>query len=117
MSSSDFGLVGLAVMGQNLVLNVESRGFNVSVFNRTASTMQEFVAGEAAGKNIQGFETMQEFVASLKRPRKVMIMVKAGPAVDAVIAPAHAAAGGGRSDHRRRELALHRHGAPLYRGR
>jgi 6-phosphogluconate dehydrogenase len=73
-------------MGQNLVLNVESRGFHVSVFNRTTSTMEEFIAGEAAGKNIQGCETIEEFVASLKRPRKVMIMVKAGPAVDAVIA-------------------------------
>lgn len=86
MSNSDFGLIGLAVMGQNLVLNVESRGFQVSVFNRTIATMEEFIAGEAAGRQIQGFETIEEFVASLKRPRKVMIMVKAGPAVDAVIA-------------------------------
>ncbi|MGI9239712.1 MAG: decarboxylating NADP(+)-dependent phosphogluconate dehydrogenase [Verrucomicrobiales bacterium] len=86
MSNSDFGLVGLAVMGQNLVLNVESRGFKVSVYNRTTETMEEFIAGEAAGKNIQGCETIEDFVASLKRPRKVMIMVKAGPAVDAVIA-------------------------------
>ena len=86
MSNSDFGLIGLAVMGQNLVLNVESRGFKVSVYNRTTATMREFVAGEAAGKNIAGHETIEEFVASLARPRKVMIMVKAGPAVDAVIA-------------------------------
>ena len=86
MSNSDFGLIGLAVMGQNLVLNVESRGFQVSVYNRTTSTMEEFLTGEAAGRNIAGFETIEAFVGSLKRPRKVMIMVKAGPAVDAVIA-------------------------------
>ena len=86
MSNSDFGLIGLAVMGQNLVLNVESRGFQVSVYNRTTSTMEEFVNGSASGKNIQGHETIEAFVASLERPRKVMIMVKAGPAVDAVIA-------------------------------
>jgi len=86
MSNSDFGLIGLAVMGQNLVLNVESRGFKVSVYNRTTSVMEEFVAGSASGKNIVGLETIEEFVASLERPRKVMIMVKAGPAVDAVIA-------------------------------
>jgi 6-phosphogluconate dehydrogenase len=86
MSNSDFGLIGLAVMGQNLVLNVESRGFHVSVYNRTTSTMEAFIKGEAADKNVAGFETIEEFVASLKRPRKVMIMVKAGSAVDAVIA-------------------------------
>ena len=86
MSNSDFGLIGLAVMGQNLVLNVESRGFQVSVYNRTTSTMTEFIEGEAKGRNVHGFESIEEFVASLARPRKVMIMVKAGPAVDAVIA-------------------------------
>ena len=85
MSNSDFGLIGLAVMGQNLVLNVESRGFQVSVYNRTTSTMTDFIEGEAKGRNVHGFETIEEFVGSLARPRKVMIMVKAGPAVDAVI--------------------------------
>jgi 6-phosphogluconate dehydrogenase len=81
---NDFGLIGLAVMGQNLVLNVESRGFGVSVFNRTAEVTREFVAAQS-GKRLFGAATLPEFVASLARPRKVMVMVKAGAAVDAVI--------------------------------
>ena len=81
---NDFGLVGLAVMGQNLVLNVESRGFSVSVTNRSPEVTTEFVARHP-GKRISGYPTLAEFVASLKRPRKVMLMVKAGAAVDAVI--------------------------------
>ncbi len=84
MSNSDFGLIGLAVMGQNLVLNVESRGFQVSVYNRTTSVMQEFVA-EHPDKKIVGEETLEGFVKSLSSPRKIMIMVKAGPPVDMVI--------------------------------
>ena len=83
-ANSDFGLIGLAVMGQNLVLNVESRGFTVSVYNRTTSTMEEFIA-ENPGKNLVGAPTIEEFIASLKRPRKIMIMVKAGGPVDKVI--------------------------------
>ena len=75
MSKSDFGLIGLAVMGQNLVLNVESRGFRVSVYNRTTETMKEFIA-ENLDKNLHGAETLKDFVASLERPRKVMILVK-----------------------------------------
>jgi 6-phosphogluconate dehydrogenase len=85
MTKSDIGLIGLAVMGQNLVLNVESRGFRVSVYNRTKATTDEFLAGGARGKNIDGFSDLNEFVASIEGPRRVMIMVKAGPAVDAVI--------------------------------
>ena len=81
---SDFGLIGLAVMGQNLVLNVESRGFTVSVFNRTAAVTREFVARHA-GRRLVGCDTLVEFVASLKRPRKVQLMVQAGAPVDAVI--------------------------------
>jgi 6-phosphogluconate dehydrogenase len=92
MSKSDFGLIGLAVMGQNLVLNVESRGFRVSVYNRTTSVTEEFVA-ENAGKNLYGAKTLEDFVASIERPRKIMMLVqsKAGAnpadrdAVDAVI--------------------------------
>ncbi|MFN0127734.1 MAG: decarboxylating NADP(+)-dependent phosphogluconate dehydrogenase [Verrucomicrobiales bacterium] len=84
MSQSDFGLIGLAVMGQNLVLNVESRGFIVSVYNRTTATTEEFVA-KHPGKRLMGAATLEEFVASLKRPRKIQIMVKAGAPVDAVI--------------------------------
>ena len=81
---SDFGLIGLAVMGQNLVLNVESRGYRVSVFNRTSAVTDEFIAAHA-GKRLVSAHTLADFVASLARPRKVMIMVKAGAAVDAVI--------------------------------
>ncbi len=82
---SDFGLIGLAVMGQNLVLNVESRGFRVSVFNRTTAVTEKFVA-DNPGRNLVGTTTLEEFVQSLERPRKVQIMVKAGGPVDAVIA-------------------------------
>ncbi len=84
MSNSDFGLIGLAVMGQNLVLNVESRGFQVSVYNRTTTVMKDFVA-EHPDKKIVGEETLEGFVQSLSSPRKIMIMVKAGGPVDAVI--------------------------------
>ena len=81
---NDFGLIGLAVMGQNLVLNVESRGFAVSVYNRTTAVGDTFVSRHP-GKRITHFASLAEFVQSLARPRKVMIMVKAGAAVDAVI--------------------------------
>ena len=84
MSKSDFGLIGLAVMGQNLVLNVESRGFQVSVYNRTTSVTEAFIA-ENPGKNLVGSSTLEEFVESLASPRKIQIMVKAGGPVDAVI--------------------------------
>jgi len=81
----DFGLIGLAVMGQNLVLNVERNGFSVAVYNRTAARTEEFMAGPAQGKSIRPGYTLEEFVGSLKRPRKIMIMVKAGAPVDGVI--------------------------------
>jgi 6-phosphogluconate dehydrogenase len=81
----DIGLIGLAVMGENLVLNMESKGFTVAVFNRTTEVTDKFAAGKAKGKNIRPAHTMEEFVAALKRPRKAMIMVKAGKPVDAVI--------------------------------
>ena len=91
MSKSDFGLIGLAVMGQNLVLNVESRGFQVSVFNRTTATTDEFIA-KHPGKKLVGAKTLEEFVLSLATPRKIQIMVKSTAvkdsdrdAVDAVI--------------------------------
>ncbi|MDP1692054.1 MAG: decarboxylating NADP(+)-dependent phosphogluconate dehydrogenase [Burkholderiaceae bacterium] len=82
--NNDFGLIGLAVMGQNLVLNVESRGYAVSVFNRSGEVTAGFVAAHP-GKRLFGARTLPEFVASLSRPRKVMLMIKAGAAVDAVI--------------------------------
>ncbi len=81
----DIGLIGLGVMGENLVLNMESKGFSVAVFNRTTEVTEKFAAGRAKGKNIQPTRTMEEFVAALKKPRIAMMMVKAGPPVDAVI--------------------------------
>src|SRR6059036_1599099 len=81
----DIGLIGLGVMGENLALNMESKGFSVAVFNRTTEVTEKFATGPAQGKNIQPTRTMEEFVGSLKKPRKAMIMVKAGPPVDAVI--------------------------------
>src|SRR5213594_567910 len=81
----DIGLIGLAVMGENLVLNMESKGFSVAVFNRTTEVTEKFAAARGKNKNIQPTRTMEEFVGALKKPRKVMIMVKAGAPVDAVI--------------------------------
>jgi 6-phosphogluconate dehydrogenase len=85
-ATADFGLIGLAVMGENLVLNVESRGYTVAVFNRSVDKVDAFVGGRGKGKKFVGGKSPQEFVASLKRPRKVMMLVKAGDAVDATIA-------------------------------
>jgi 6-phosphogluconate dehydrogenase len=85
MSDADFGLIGLAVMGENLALNVESRGYKVAVFNRTTSKVDDFMSGRAAGKNFVGCHSVEEMVQSLARPRKVMMLVKAGQAVDALI--------------------------------
>jgi 6-phosphogluconate dehydrogenase len=82
---SDIGLIGLAVMGENLVLNMESKGFQVTVYNRTVQKVDDFLAGRAKGKNIIGAHSIEELVKSLRRPRKVMIMVKAGNAVDDMI--------------------------------
>src|SRR3990172_70844 len=86
MPQHDLGLVGLAVMGQNLVLNMANNGFSVGVFNRTTSKTDEFVAGPAQGKSIAGYHALADLVKNLKPPRKVMMMVKAGPAVDELIA-------------------------------
>ena len=85
MEQADIGLVGLAVMGENLVLNMESKGFSVAVFNRTIYKVEGFVAGRGAGKRIHGCRSLEELSRSLKLPRKVMIMVKAGDAVDETI--------------------------------
>ena len=79
---SDIGLIGLAVMGENLVLNMESKGFRVSVFNRTVEKVDKFMEGRGKGKNIYGAHSLEEFVGSLKAPRRVFLMVKAGQAVD-----------------------------------
>jgi 6-phosphogluconate dehydrogenase len=84
-ATADIGLIGLAVMGENLVLNMESHGSTVAVFNRTTSKVDNFVNGRGRGKRIIGCHSPRELVAALKRPRKIMIMVKAGPPVDEVI--------------------------------
>jgi 6-phosphogluconate dehydrogenase len=85
MSKADIGLIGLAVMGENLILNMESKGFTVACFNRTVSKVDAFIAGRAKGKRIIGTQSIEELVGALKTPRKVMLMVKAGAAVDAFI--------------------------------
>lgn len=79
---ADIGLIGLAVMGENLVLNMESKGFTVAVFNRTVEKVDKFVNGRGKGKNFIGAHSIEELCKSLKRPRKVMMLVKAGQAVD-----------------------------------
>ena len=81
----DIGLIGLAVMGENLALNLESKGFSVAVFNRTTEVTEKFAAGRARGKNIQPTRTIEEFVDALKKPRIAMMMIKAGKPVDIVI--------------------------------
>lgn len=85
MSKADIGLIGLAVMGENLVMNMENKGFTVAVYNRTTDKVSAFIEGRAKGKNIIGAFSLQELVDSLKKPRKVMIMVKAGRPVDDLI--------------------------------
>jgi len=79
---SDIGLVGLAVMGENLILNMASKGYTVTAYNRSIDKVDNFIAGRAAGKTIRGAHSIEELVASLAKPRKIMLMVKAGQAVD-----------------------------------
>lgn len=85
MSKADIGLIGLAVMGQNLALNMNDHGFTVAVFNRTTSKTDEFMEGPAKGTSIIGCDTLEDFFSQLKRPRRVMLMVKAGAPVDEFI--------------------------------
>ncbi|WP_449540187.1 NADP-dependent phosphogluconate dehydrogenase [Ferdinandcohnia sp. Marseille-Q9671] len=85
MSKQQIGVVGLAVMGKNLALNIESRGYSVAVFNRSYEKTEEFLQNEALNKNFVGAKTIEEFVNSLEKPRKILLMVKAGPATDATI--------------------------------
>ena len=85
MEKADIGLIGLAVMGQNLVLNMDDHGFRVAVFNRTVSTVDEFVNGNAKGTGVIGTHSLEELVSVLKRPRRVMLLVKAGAPVDSFI--------------------------------
>lgn len=85
MGQADIGLIGLAVMGQNLVLNMNDHGYTVAVFNRTTSKVDEFLDGPAKGTKVIGTHSIEEFIKALKRPRKVMLMVKAGQPVDEFI--------------------------------
>lgn len=82
---ADIGLIGLAVMGQNLILNMNDKGFTVCAYNRTTSKVDSFLQNEAKGTNVVGAHSVEEFCAKLKRPRKIILLVKAGPAVDAFI--------------------------------
>ncbi|MEK5103037.1 NADP-dependent phosphogluconate dehydrogenase [Cytobacillus sp. FSL M8-0252] len=85
MSKQQIGVIGLAVMGKNLALNIESRGFSVAVFNRSNEKTEAFLQNEAKGKNFTGAKTIEDFVQSLETPRKILLMVKAGAATDATI--------------------------------
>ena len=85
MKKADIGLVGLAVMGENLAMNMESRGITVAVYNRTVSKVEHFINGRGKGKNIIGCHSLEELLDCLKKPRKVFLMVKAGAAVDDII--------------------------------
>jgi 6-phosphogluconate dehydrogenase len=85
MSTQQIGVIGLAVMGKNLALNIENHGYSVAVFNRSYEKTEEFLNNEAKGKNFVGSRTIEEFVHSLEKPRKILLMVKAGAATDATI--------------------------------
>ncbi|MCH8193964.1 MAG: decarboxylating NADP(+)-dependent phosphogluconate dehydrogenase, partial [Planctomycetes bacterium] len=85
MPKADIAVVGLAVMGENLILNMASKGFTVACFNRTTSKVDAFIAGRAQGKTIVGCHSVQEMVATLAKPRKVMVLIKAGDPIDAFI--------------------------------
>jgi 6-phosphogluconate dehydrogenase len=119
-NQADIGLIGLAVMGENLALNIESRGYCVAVYNRTPEKTRNFIAGRAAGKAFIAAESLQELVQNLKRPRRVMLMVKAGPPVQKTIEtlipllePGDIIVDGGNSnfhDTERRTVALEKEG-------
>ena len=119
-AQADIGLVGLAVMGQNLVLNMDDHGYRVAVYNRTAEKTDAFLAGPASGTNVVGARSLAELASQLRRPRVVMLMVQAGEAVDATIAqllphldPGDVVVDGGNSnfaDSIRRERELREQG-------
>src|SRR5262249_20831211 len=85
MAGQSFGIIGLEVMGRNIALNIERNGFPIAVYNRTYAKTEHFINELARGKNAKGARTVQEFVQLLDRPRRILIMVKAGAPVDAVI--------------------------------
>ena len=101
-AKADIAVVGLAVMGKNLVLNMESKGFTVACFNRTTSRVDDFIKDRAAGKNIIGCHSIAELIGTLKRPRKVMCMIKAGRPVDDFIESVMPHLETARHHHRRR---------------
>jgi len=115
-SRADIGLIGLAVMGQNLVLNMDDHGFTVAVYNRTTARVDEFLANEAKGTRVIGTRSLEELVGRLERPRRVMLLVKAGPPVDefierlvALLEPGDIVIDGGNSNYEdsiRRAAAL-----------
>ncbi|MDD4737155.1 MAG: decarboxylating NADP(+)-dependent phosphogluconate dehydrogenase, partial [Kiritimatiellae bacterium] len=122
---ADIGVVGLAVMGENLILNIESRGYAVACYNRTTERVKHFLKGRASGRKIQGCFSLEELTDSLERPRKILLMVRAGAAVDGLIdqllpllTPGDILIDGGNSFHRdttRRMKALEKAGV-LYVG-
>ena len=85
-AQADIGLIGLAVMGENLVLNMAQHGYAVAAYNRTTSKVDDFIAGRAKGRSILGARSLEELVGLLRKPRRIMMMVKAGPAVDQLLA-------------------------------
>ncbi|MBQ5788192.1 MAG: NADP-dependent phosphogluconate dehydrogenase, partial [Oscillospiraceae bacterium] len=85
MKKADIGLIGLAVMGENLAMNMESRGFAVAVWNRSTEKTDAFLSGRAAGRDFIGCRSLEELASSLKKPRKIFMMVRAGAAVDGLI--------------------------------
>ena len=111
-ANCDIGLIGLAVMGQNLVLNMNDYGYTVAVFNRTVSKVDDFIENEAKGTQVVGTHSIEELVQSLKRPRRIMLMVKAGDTVDKMIDQIVPLSGEGRHHHRRWQLALFRQQSP-----
>ena len=109
MGKQQIGVIGLAVMGKNLALNIESRGYSVSVYNRSREKTDAMMANEAKGKNVVPAYSIEEFVNSLETPRRIIIMVKAGAPVDAQI---KAVSVQGRHFNRRRQLVLPGHHPP-----
>ena len=85
MSKAKIGLIGLGVMGSNLALNIERNGFPIAVYNRTVEKTKEFVKGDASGKQVFGAESVEELISMLEKPRRIILMVKAGSAVDETI--------------------------------
>ena len=101
MSLQSFGVIGLAVMGENLALNVERNGFPIAVYNRSRDKTDNFMANRATGKQVKACYTIEEFVAALECPRKILLMVQAGDPVDKVIQQLKPLLEAGLVSHRR----------------